>query len=135
MKKIAFLLAVLGCALLGEAVAAQYNHSITLNTGYYGSTKVSLNEGNVINIYAVSVDGNTFKVEIYSPFGDKVFSASSSGTMNRTYTVPASGKYEIRIYNGNMLSDVTVGYTITRTYAGRFGITRHQDIKVSGSEF
>ncbi|MDY6986045.1 MAG: hypothetical protein SVE93_06565 [Candidatus Thermoplasmatota archaeon] len=138
MKKWLFALgafALLVAMMLGEVLAANYNHSITLKPNYYGSAKVHLNEGDTIRMYAVSVDESKFKITIFSPFGNDVFSQSSSSVVNRTYAAPATGEYKIDIYNPSVFSDVTVGYTITRSYRGHFGITRHQDIRIGGSEF
>lgn len=132
MKKIALLLGVLGCALLGEAIAqTYYAHSISLGVGECGSAILSLNQGDIINISAANLNGDRFRVEIYNPFGEKVFSASSHSTLNKTYKIPVTGEYELRICSGVIAGYVTVEYTITRTYTGHFGITRHQDITLA----
>ncbi len=139
-KRLLVIFALLGSVLVGEAFvgevfAADYRHSITLAPNYYGSAKIHLNEGDVVRIYAASVDKNTFRVTIFSPFGEAVFKKDSSSVMNANYTAPATGEYKIDIYNTNIFSDVTVGYTITRVYERRLGRTGYQDIWISGSEF
>jgi len=134
MKRLFVLTLIICTALAVEVMAVQYTHNITLQPKEYSAAKIHLDEGDVIKVYAVSIDGNTFKISIFSPFGDKVFSASSSSTLNKSYKAPASGEYTIKIVNDAAFSDVTVGYTITARCKGLI-FTGSHDIKFPGSEF
>jgi hypothetical protein len=134
MKRLFVLTLIICTALAVEVMAAQYNHNITLQPKEYSEVKIHLDEGDVIKVYAISIDSNTFWVKIYGPFGDKVFSASSSSTLNKSYKSPASGEYTIKIVNDAAFSDVTVGYTITARCKGLI-FTGSHDIKFPGSEF
>ena len=135
MKKTVFILALIICAALTvEVMAAAYAHSITLQPRKYSAAKIHLDEGDVLEIYAVSIDSSTFWIKIYSPFGDNIFSASSNSTLNKSYKAPASGEYTISMANDAVFSDVTVGYTITARCKGLI-FTGSNDIKFPGSGF
>ncbi len=138
MKKWLFALgafALLLTMMLGGVLAADYNHSITLIPNTYGSAKMHLDEGEFIEIYAVSINGDDLELTIVGPSRNDVFSMAGFSVVNKTYIAPAAGEYEIRISNPDTSSNIIVRYTITRSYRGHFGIIRHQDIIISGSEF
>ena len=124
---------LLGALLLVACVVAQsYGHTIVLKSREYSEIEVSCSEGDLLRIYARSADGSYFYGEILSPFGQKVFSEGSDEAVAGEYKVPASGIYRVRIANYALFSDVTVDYTISRTYT-RFLFDRTEDLKLPGS--